>query len=450
MSLIRLAEMTDNMEKASLRSSIESFDYATRLLIAVTARAAAAAKLPADSRINANDINIVDEKLDALSISSTEEVQEKQSPDNGDEVVQEVDASDVHEQARKIAAAQTTEASKPSEAERRIEREKQKKLLESVEVANQAAANERRRLAKEWADDVAKLCKLGKSTQTNYQCPLTSFPDPAALPARPKVSNLKGSISDLSADKHADILHDILMVSLHLPPPSKNDSADAKDVKHPPKPPANAGVYTPLARYMLFATAQILDIPPETVYATEKAQAEKLYYLMNETKKAESDGEGKDAASRTEAEKMRQTSQGAIAEDQKKRNSWKWAATGAGFLVGGVAIGLTGGLAAPLVAPLLATVTGGALSFLATSGGAVLLGTMFGVYGGGLTAFRAGRRMQGIEEFEFVKIEDLEKPGIPSLTVSIDYGLSICQSIERDMKGDHHCFRVSDQARRLH
>lgn len=207
------------------------------------------------------------------------------------------------------------------------------------------------------------------------------------------------------------------MLSLHLPPPAKNDTIDPKPEKQAAKPPANAGVYTPLARYLLFTTAQILNIATENVYAAEKAQAEKLYRLMDETQKAESAGAGQDTASQAEAERMRQTSQGAVAEDQKKRSTWKWAATGAGFLVGGVAIGLTGGLAAPLVAPLLATVTGGALSFLATSGGAVLLGTMFGVYGGGLTAFRAGRRMQGIEEFEFIKIELEEKASMPSLTV---------------------------------
>jgi hypothetical protein len=206
------------------------------------------------------------------------------------------------------------------------------------------------------------------------------------------------------------------MLSLHLPPPPKSDTTDAKDVKQSQaKPPENAGIYTPLARYLLFATAEILNIPEAVVYDSEKAQAQKLYFLMNETKKAEDEKGG--ANSSSEAERMKQASQGAIVEDQKKRSSWKWAATGAGFLVGGVAIGLTGGLAAPLVAPLLVTATGGALSFLATSGGAVLLGTMFGLYGGGLTAFRAQRRMQGIEEFEFVKIEDKDMPGIPSLTV---------------------------------
>jgi hypothetical protein len=83
--------------------------------------------------------------------------------------------------------------------------------------------------------------------------------------------------------------------------------------------------------------------------------------------------------------------------------------------------------------------TGGALGFLATSGGIVALGTLFGLAGGGLTSYRVGRRMKGIQvnqnyhsalgrslttsnlfqEFKFEKIvKDPELPQIPSLHVS--------------------------------
>lgn len=58
------------------------------------------------------------------------------------------------------------------------------------------------------------------------------------------------------------------------------------------------------------------------------------------------------------------------------------------MVLGGVAIGLTGGLAAPLIAPLLVTLSGGALGFLASAGGAVVIGTLFGIAGGGLTGYR--------------------------------------------------------------
>lgn len=236
------------------------------------------------------------------------------------------------------------------------------------------------------------------------------------LPPKPRVADIKRAATELSEDKHLEILHDLLLLSLHLPPPAKTDQVDPHQAKAAAtKPAENAGVYTPLSRYLLFATAAILNIPPKTVFDEEKIMSQELYFVLNETEKAD----GKDSKSRQEADRMRDASQGAIADRDKKSTPWKWAATGAGFLVGGVALGITGGLAAPLVAPLLVSVTGGALSFLATSGGAVLLGTMFGLTGGGLTAFRAKARMQGIEEFEFVKIEEEDAPKIPSLSATI-------------------------------
>lgn len=246
-------------------------------------------------------------------------------------------------------------------------------------------------------------------------------PDPQAMPPNPRAADLKPSVKDLSREKHHEILHDILMLSLHLPPPSKNDTAHPENTKQAKeKAPENAGVYTALARYLVFTFAQILNIPNVTVYDAEKAMAQQLYFVFEETKKAEAEQDaGGDPASRVDSDRMKLASQGAIAEREKKNSTWKWAATGAGFIAGGVLLGVTGGLAAPLLAPLLVTATGGALSFLATSGGAVLLGTMFGLTGGGLTAFRAKRRMEGIEEFEFVKIEDPDMPNIPSLSATI-------------------------------
>lgn len=243
--------------------------------------------------------------------------------------------------------------------------------------------------------------------------------DPEVLPPSPRAADIKPAVKDLSRERHHEILHDLLMLSVHLPPPSKADTPDTKQTKEASqKPPPDAGVYTPLDRYLVFAFSRVLGIPPVTVYEAEKAMAQQLYFVLEETKKAEAQ-HGGGAASQAQSASMQAASQGAIAERDKKNSTWKWAATGAGFVAGGVLLGVTGGLAAPLLAPLLVTATGGALSFLATSGGAVLLGTMFGLTGGGLTAFRAKRRMEGIEEFEFVKIEEPDMPNIPSLTATI-------------------------------
>ena len=237
------------------------------------------------------------------------------------------------------------------------------------------------------------------------------------MPERPRASDLKAAVADLPEDKHLEILHDLLLLGLKLPPPTKKDIAEIRakeSLLADKKPPTEeAGVYTPMSRYLLFATAQILGISAHSVYHAEKAMSQQLYFVLHETEKQE----GSEA--KASADKMKQTSQGVLADRDKQSTPWKWAATGAGFILGGVALGVTGGLAAPLVAPLLATVTGGALSFLATSGGAIVIGSLFGVAGGGLTAFRAKARMQGIEEFEFVKIEEQDTPQIPSLSATI-------------------------------
>lgn len=269
------------------------------------------------------------------------------------------------------------------------------------------------------------MVRRSPHTSLPHKCsPDVVATDPQALPPKPRAADLKPAIKGLSREKHHEILHDVLMLSLHLPPPSKDDTAHPDSTKQAKeKAPENAGVYTALARYLVFAFAQILNIPSSTVYDAEKAMAQQLYFVFEETKKAEAEQQhgdsGSSVATRADSSQMKLASQGAIAEREKKNSTWKWAATGAGFLAGGVILGVTGGLAAPLLAPLLVTATGGALSFLATSGGAVLLGTMFGLTGGGLTAFRAKRRMEGIEEFEFVKIEDPDMPNIPSLSATI-------------------------------
>lgn len=64
--------------------------------------------------------------------------------------------------------------------------------------------------------------------------------------------------------------------------------------------------------------------------------------------------------------------------------------------MGGVVIGLTGGLAAPALLPLLPFLTAGTAP--------VLLGSLFGLAGGGLTGYRVRRRWGGVEKFEFVEV----------------------------------------------
>ncbi|KAL7422671.1 hypothetical protein Q5752_001962 [Cryptotrichosporon argae] len=77
-------------------------------------------------------------------------------------------------------------------------------------------------------------------------------------------------------------------------------------------------------------------------------------------------------------------------------------ATGAGVIAGGVLLGVTGGLAAPAIAAVLAPL--GIGSILSASAAPVVLGTLFGVGGGGLAGRRVRERWRGVEEFGFVEV----------------------------------------------
>lgn len=82
-------------------------------------------------------------------------------------------------------------------------------------------------------------------------------------------------------------------------------------------------------------------------------------------------------------------------------------------------------LSASHISPFLVGLSGGALGFLATSGGAILIGTLFGLAGGGLVGYRAQRRLKGIDEFTFERLPDQDGevdgdlPRIPSLHATI-------------------------------
>jgi len=101
--------MAENAKEApSLSASIDGYDNATRLLIALAARAASIARLPADTRINVDGINIT-ESLKDFKISP--DVEAKTAQSDGQELADkdagptEVDEKEVAEQEKKIAAA---------------------------------------------------------------------------------------------------------------------------------------------------------------------------------------------------------------------------------------------------------------------------------------------------------------------------------------------------------
>ncbi|BGP19524.1 hypothetical protein JCM10213_000123 [Rhodosporidiobolus nylandii] len=187
--------------------------------------------------------------------------------------------------------------------------------------------------------------------------------------------------------------------------------AGEKDASGQP-PPLN---YTALSRSLVVCTAEILGIPEQTVADVERTIAQFLYFQLQQ-----SDEKAQQAAKEGDRKEWDEAAQEWRDKAAKKGNALKWAATGAGFVLGGVAIGLTGGLAAPALAPVLAGTFG--IAAFSGAGGAVLIGTLLGLGGGGLAGYRTHRRMKGLENvaFEPIKDEDAhELPQIPSLTATI-------------------------------
>lgn len=168
--------------------------------------------------------------------------------------------------------------------------------------------------------------------------------------------------------------------------------------------------YTPATRALLWYSLSLLQIPHEHLLAAEDHVSQGIYTeLKNAEMKAKSE---------------------AARKEQEEGWGGKWgrlAATVGGVIVGGVAIGMTGGLAAPAFLPLL--------PFLTAGSAPIVLGTLFGLTGGGLAGLRVNKRWAGVDVFDFVQIvgggEDsdpdsisqarnvgsVQKPQAPSLVV---------------------------------
>lgn len=94
-------------------------------------------------------------------------------------------------------------------------------------------------------------------------------------------------------------------------------------------------------------------------------------------------------------------------EGSKESNKWK---IGIASVAGAALIGITGGLAAPLVAAGLGTVMGGlglgataAAGYLgAVAGSSVIVGGLFGAYGGRMTGQMMDRYAREVEDFAFL------------------------------------------------
>ena len=97
----------------------------------------------------------------------------------------------------------------------------------------------------------------------------------------------------------------------------------------------------------------------------------------------------------------------------RRRRYMRYGAVGFSAVVGGVLIGATGGLAAaPIAAGLagasgalgLGAATAGVTTLLASSGGAVIAGVLFGASGASLSGVKMHRRLGDVKEFIFQRL----------------------------------------------
>jgi hypothetical protein len=136
------------------------------------------------------------------------------------------------------------------------------------------------------------------------------------------------------------------------------------------------------------------EISEEFLYNTEKRVSQVLQSAIDTSKS--------EAVAKTKKK-----------EEEKSYSIWKKMAVGAGAVAGGTALILTGGLAAPALAAGFSAlgnvaVVGGASAaiggFVASSGGAVLMTTMFGVTGAGLGGYKINKRLGGLNSFEIREV----------------------------------------------
>ena len=103
------------------------------------------------------------------------------------------------------------------------------------------------------------------------------------------------------------------------------------------------------------------------------------------------------------------------AEENKGSRTWK---VGLATVAGAALIGVTGGLAAPLLAAGVGSVMGGlglgataAAGYLGTlAGSSVLVGGLFGAYGGRMTGKMMDQYAREVEDFAFVPVRSQHKP----------------------------------------
>ncbi|WWC65367.1 uncharacterized protein I303_107985 [Kwoniella dejecticola CBS 10117] len=234
--------------------------------------------------------------------------------------------------------------------------------------------------------------KATSSKWLSSVCKLISF-DQGRLPPAISPGNVKESANDQREEWSADEITRIAGVLIEASLASENSNNTSGSHK---KGEEAEGVlrYSPIARSLSYRTLKLLGLDAKNLIPrAEKNLSSTLFHAL------------KAAAEKENQEKVEKARQ---AQSQGWGGSLgRHLATGAGVVAGGVLLGVTGGLAAPAIAAVLAPL--GVGSILSAGAAPVVLGTLFGVGGGGLAGKRVRERWRGVEEFSFIEIGDGHK-----------------------------------------
>ena len=210
---------------------------------------------------------------------------------------------------------------------------------------------------------------LPKTPQTSGEI-AKSNPPYGSIKFRDLYPPTKNPLTKLDMDKRTLILHSILLMLLSL--------------EH----------YNAASRILLLNLTSSLKLPLRTFEQDEYATAKGLLEAAKEP-------------SASEETKKR------IEENEESRK-WK---VGLATIAGAAVIGVTGGFAAPLVAAGVGSVMGGlglgttaAAGYLGSvAGSTVLVGSLFGAYGGRMTGRMMDNYARQVEDFAFVPVHSRNK-----------------------------------------
>jgi hypothetical protein len=199
-----------------------------------------------------------------------------------------------------------------------------------------------------------------------------------------------------------DVVEILVLSSVFTPP---IDEETTQTVRLPESNTTTSSLsYHPTSRAFTYLVTTTLLIPRTLIPSAEHRLSTSLFHTLRVATAGDPHHDDATAAAAATAAAQHQI------ESTRAASSSGWGgplglniATTLGVTLGGLALGLTGGLAAPAIAALapgfLVALVGGAAT------APVVLGSVFGIAGGGLAGRRVRSRWSGVGEFGFVDVK---------------------------------------------